>query len=92
MRYKIPGLYHDLTVRLLPQKKLGKLMKDAKVIGAYVEDEATIYLSSDLPKDVREHCLYHEISHHILDTLAPIKDEEAKCDLLASYLLKLRQM
>ena len=90
-KFLIPGIYHPIEVRLVSRKWLKRYTKEATILGQYEHFQGLIYLASDLTPEVMIHTLFHEVSHHILDTLEDIKDEEQRCDLLGSYLLKLHQ-
>lgn len=85
----IPGIYHPLQLKLVTQKWLSSFLKDPNVLGAYMHRDSRIYIVKELPAQVKLHTLYHEISHHIQDTLESIDDEEQRCDLLGSYIMKL---
>ena len=87
-QFTISGLYHALIVKLISKKKMIKL-DGPDTMGLYEHVEARIHLVNDLTPEVKRHTLFHEIAHHILDTLKDVKSEETKCDLLGAYLMKL---
>ena len=93
-QFYIPGVYHKLAVKTVSKKWMKKKFnsksdKDHNVLAYYEHLEGEIYLGRELTPEVRLHTLFHEISHHILDTLDDVKDEETRCDLLGSYLMRL---
>lgn len=87
-QFHIPGIYHQLLVRVVTQKWLSKYIKDKNIMGIYEHGDAKIYVVKELARPVKLHTLYHEISHHILETLDGV-EEEQKCDILGSYLMAL---
>lgn len=89
--FQIQGIYHKITVRFVTQKWLGRKIKDSGIMGCYTASDALIYVAKELAPPIRLHTLYHEISHHIVDVLNTINDEEHKCDILSTYLLKLQE-
>jgi len=92
-QFNISGIYHDLTVKIVSKKWMKSRFKDKEnvTLGCYENIEGEIYVARELTSEVKKHTVYHEISHHILDTLAAVEDEETRCDLLGSYLMKLTQ-
>lgn len=86
---KLPGIYHDLTVRFLKSKTIVRHMDDPECLAYYVHQDAEIAVAKDVSRPVMEHLLYHEISHHILDTMAAVRHEEDSCDVLGAYLKRL---
>jgi hypothetical protein len=88
-KFIAPGIYHKLTVKVVSQKWLTKFTKDATCTACYVHDDGEIYVSSEIPFNVRRHHFYHEISHHVSETLKEIESEEDSCDLLGRYLMDL---
>jgi hypothetical protein len=87
-KFTIPGMYHPITVKILPEKNFVS-GKDEETMGYYLHIDCEIQLLKTLTKPVMLHTLYHEISHHIVDTLAEIKDEEDRCNILGTYLIAL---
>lgn len=88
-KFFIPGIYHNLEVRLGLRKTIAKLVKDKNALAFYEHRKCRIHLSEDLPEAVRLHTFFHELSHHIIDTLDETTDDEAKCNILGGYLMKL---
>jgi hypothetical protein len=87
-KFQCPGIFHPLSVKLVSEKWLQKNL-GGPCVGAHVHGDGLVYVALGLTPQVRKHVFYHEISHHILDTLSAIKDEEQQCDLLATYLMNL---
>jgi len=87
-KFTIPGMYHPITVKLVKKKTL-KAPKGTTYLGDYNHIDAVIRLDKDRNYEVKRHTLYHEISHHIKDTLETMKDEEDHCDVLGGYLIRL---
>lgn len=87
-RFHSPGIYHKLDVKVVSQKWLGRFAKDKDVLALYVHDDGAVYVSRDLGPEPTLHCFYHEIAHHIIDTLAEV-EEETRCDVLGAYLMRL---
>lgn len=88
-KFEIPGMYHPIIVKLVSAKKLSDGDEENVVSGDYDHEKCVIRLAKESTPEVKRHTLYHEISHHILYVLEAMKSEEDKCDLLASYLIKL---
>lgn len=88
-QFTVPGIYHDIIVRVVTQKYIGKLAKDKNVIAFYDGYNERIYVSRDFDSQVNLHIFYHELSHYIIDTLSDVGDVETRCDLLAAYLMRL---
>lgn len=86
-QFTISGLYHALLVKLISKKAMTKT-DGPDTMGFYLHVEAEIQLVKDLTPEVKRHTLYHELAHHILDTLRSIKNDEDKADLLGSLLMK----
>lgn len=87
-KFSIPGLYHSLVVKLVSQKWLSKYLDDPNIMGCYIHEDATVHVVKTLESPVLRHTLYHELAHHILDTLKGVGKEEDRCDLLAAYLMR----
>jgi hypothetical protein len=90
--YFIPGIYNKLCVKLVTGKwlqRLAKAAKDEYVHAYYIHEDCEVYVVKETTAHVKEQHLYHEIAHHILETLSTIQDEEAKCDVLGAYLMRL---
>jgi Zn-dependent peptidase ImmA (M78 family) len=95
-QFYIPGVYHNLTVKTVTKNWMKKRFRDQKdkenvTLGYYEHIEGEIYVARELTPEVKKHTVYHEISHHILDVLEAVADEETRCDLLGSYLMKLME-
>ncbi len=82
----VPGIYHDLVLRLVSKKVIGKAANDKLTIGLYLDLEEEIYVLKELTPQARVRVFYHEISHHIRDTLATVEADETACDVLGAYL------
>lgn len=89
-KFIIPGIFHPLTVKLVNKKTLGPA-KGSVVLGDYNHTDGIIRLDKDLSYHVKKHILYHELSHHIRDTLEDMKHEEDSCDTLGAYLIRLQE-
>lgn len=89
--FLIPGMYHPIILNLVSSSELDSDSSEETTMGNYFHFECTINLSNDLAPEVKKHTLYHELSHHILDTLEEINNEEDRCNLLATYLINLSQ-
>jgi hypothetical protein len=79
----INGIYHPIVVNETDQETL-----EGENMGEYNEYEGVINILHTLTPIVKEHTLYHEIAHHIKDTLSEIKNEEIECDLLGAFLMR----
>lgn len=87
-RFIIPGIFHPLVLNSVDISEEESVMSDGEIAN-YYQLQGVVNIKEDLTYFVKRHALYHEISHHIMDTLAEIKDDEVKSDLLATYLIKL---
>jgi hypothetical protein len=87
-QFNVEGIYHKLIVRVVTQKWLAKYIKDKNIMGLYEHGDAKIYIVKELAPPVKAHTFYHEVSHHILETMNGV-EEEQKCDILGGYLMKL---
>lgn len=90
-KFECPGLFHPLIVKIITQKQMDKYLGDKGTLGCYEHDKGLIHITKELTPKVKEHTFFHEIAHHIRDTLSDIKNEETKCDILGSYLMKLQE-
>jgi Zn-dependent peptidase ImmA (M78 family) len=88
-KFECPGIHHALIVKIISQKQMDRFLRDKGTLGCYIHEDGLICLTKELTSKVKEHTLFHEIGHHIRDTLRDVKDEETKCDILGSYLMKL---
>jgi hypothetical protein len=84
--FKAPGIYYDLDVYLVDDEFLEVYLNDSACIGSYEHEDAKIHLDGTFQESKLRHTFYHEISHHIIQTLQEIKGKEDKCDVLARYL------
>lgn len=87
--FMVPGIYHDIAVRVVSQKYVAQRAKDKNTIACYESATQRIYVARELDLQVKLHAFYHELSHHVVDTLEAIPDEENRCDLLGKYLMDL---
>jgi Zn-dependent peptidase ImmA (M78 family) len=87
--FMVPGIYHDLKVVQTTRKAVGKWAEDPKAIAAYDHYNGEIRITKDLSEQVKRHSFYHELGHHVRDTLKSVAKEEDKCDLLGAYLMRL---
>ena len=88
-QFEAVGIYHKILVKLITQKKMNKYLGDVNTLACYEHSDAVIHVVKELAPEVKRHAYYHEISHHIMDTLRGVKSEEDKCDLLGAYIMKL---
>lgn len=88
--FYVPGMYHPILVNQISKEKLNK-NEPISILGDYDHATAIINVDQSLKPPVKLHTTYHEISHHILSTLKDMKNEEDRCDLLASYLISLSE-
>lgn len=89
-QFYVQGIYHPVLVKIVSKKWLSRYVKDKDILGIYEHDQAKIYLVRELSPQVKLHTLYHELSHHIISTLEGI-EEEQKCDLLGTFLMKVSE-
>lgn len=87
-RFHSPGIYHDLLVKVVTPQYLAKLAKDKNTLAMYDHDDGEVYVSKGLKAQPRIHCFYHELAHHIIETLSEV-EEETRCDVLGAYLMRL---
>lgn len=90
-QFYIQGIYHKILVKVVSKKWLSRYINDKDIMGIYEHADGKIYIVRELPAEVKRHTIYHEIGHHITDTLEGIEDEEQRCDLLGAYLMKLAE-
>ena len=88
-QFKAAGIYHQILVKILPQKKMNKYLEDEGTLACYEHADAIIHVTRELSPEVKRHAFYHEIAHHIIDTLSDVRSVETKCDLLGAYIMKL---
>lgn len=87
-RFYVPGIYHDLVVKVVTPQYLAKLAGDRVTLAEYHHDDGEIYVSKGLKEQPRIHCFHHELAHHIIETLNEV-EEETRCDVLGAYLMRL---
>lgn len=87
-QFSVPGMYHPILVNKISSKKLNDNEKEL-VFADYDHNKSIINVDDALAPPVKLHTFYHELSHHIIMTLKNMKNEEDRCDLLASYLINL---
>ncbi len=86
----VPGMYHPLRLQIVSPEQLSKhLDGDKDALGCYDHLPGILQARNDLVFHVKEHTTYHELAHHIIRTLKNMKNEEDKCDVLATYLINL---
>lgn len=90
-KFSVPGIYHSLEVRFVRQKWLASYAKDKYIMGYYDEARGCIYVAKELNTQVRIHTFWHEMSHHVDEIMKTIKDEETRCDLQGSFLMRLNK-
>jgi len=89
----IPGLYGDLVVKLVSRRTILKRCglrstKGTVINGLYLDASHEILIASELEPHARVATLMHEIQHALLDSTDTL-DEEAKCDVLGAYMLRI---
>lgn len=86
--FHVPGIYYPLNVKMVTGKWLGRIQKDPGTLATYEHEKGEIYVTKELAPQPKIHCFYHEISHHIIETLDEV-EEETRCDVLGMYLMRL---
>lgn len=88
--FKIEGIYHPLRVMLLPEKKLNKMYaKDGQQLAGFYDSEInTIFVVFEQQPEKMIHTFFHEIEHYRAYETKGIA-EEARCDVLGAYSMKL---
>lgn len=79
-----------IKVKLLSAKELEAIEKPEdgeELHGLFDHEVNTIYVVDSLEQHQREHVFYHEFCHAIDRQLEPL-DEEAKCDIMATFYMK----
>jgi hypothetical protein len=97
-KFTIPGIYHPIEVYVVSRTYLTRKYKtlegkrslggDEELLGFYNKEINKIYIAKELAPARRFHTFMHEVVHAIEAETAHL-DEEAKCDLVGSYLSNL---
>lgn len=90
-QFNVPGIYHPIKVKLVTRKWLSKYTKDKNIMGFWDPNRGCIYVVRELTTFLRIHTFWHEMSHHIIDTLKEVKNDENKADLLGSHQMRLNK-
>ncbi len=91
MNFVIEGPLHPINVKLRSKNYISKLWsksKDQEIDGLFDPTLNTIYVANSLTPDQKLHTLMHEIVHAMDEQLSWMGDE-AKADVIGSYLIRL---
>lgn len=88
MRKTIQGPFYPVRLKLVSKRTLMKLWgKNEVLLGMYDGDTNTIYIAEGQTPERQLHTLMHEIVHMLIDQTSNL-DEDAKCDVIGSWLIR----
>lgn len=86
---KVIGPLHDVNIKFVTKRTLRRHWGKAEnVLGLYDPDKNTIFVAKDQEPQQLLQCLFHELIHAAEDQCGAL-EEEARADVLGSWLIKL---